>query len=157
MFHLPRMLTTTIALLAVAGLAWSEDQTKETPSQRRERLAIAVQGICPVSGESLTSHAKPQKLVNPDTKEVLYVCCEKCLKEEPNAKHLETIRRNQAKAQGKCLIMTDNEISEKSKSGIVEGRFVFVCCPPCVKKLTADSDKYLRALDDQYEIALKQK
>ena len=145
------------ALLIIAGYATRQDQKKETPAERRERLAVAVQAICPVSGEPLTDHASPVKMVNPETKEVLYVCCEHCLNEKPNPKHVETIRKNLAKAQGKCLVMSDNEISEKSKHEIVGGRFVNVCCPPCVKKLSTDSEKYLKALDERYEAALKQK
>ncbi len=53
--------------------------------------------------------------------------------------------------------MSDNEITERSKHGIVGGRFVYVCCPPCVKKMNAEAEKYLSALDDRYEAALKQK
>ncbi len=90
--------------LSTAGFVLSEDQKKESTAQRRERLAIAVQAICPVSGESLTEHAKPVKMVNQETKEVLYVCCESCLKERPVDKHMANIRSNFAKAQGKCLV-----------------------------------------------------
>jgi hypothetical protein len=72
-----------------------------------------------------------------------------------DAKYLDKIRGNMAKAQGKCLVMTDNEISEKSKNGIIEGQFVYVCCPPCVKKMTASPEKFLAVLDDLYEASLK--
>ncbi len=109
----------------------------------------------PVSGESLTSHAKPVKMTDPETKEVLYVCCEDCLKSKPDAKHLDKIRANFAKAQGHCLVMTDNEVSEKSKMGILEGHAVFVCCPPCIKKMTSAPEKFLAKLDDLYEASLK--
>lgn len=144
-------------VLSTAGSATSDTPKDETPAQRRERLAITIQAICPVSGESLTDHAKPVKMVHPETKETLYVCCESCLKQKPDNKYLEKIRSHFAKAQGKCLVMSDNEITEKSKYGIVEGRFVYVCCPPCIKKMNADPEKYLAALDDLYEAALKQK
>jgi hypothetical protein len=138
------------------GFSLGDEPKKESPEQRRERLQIAVQAICPVSGESLTSHAKPVKMTDPETKEVLYVCCEDCLKSKPDAKHLDKIRANFAKAQGHCLVMTDNEVSEKSKMGIVEGHAVFVCCPPCIKKMTAAPEKFLAKLDDLYEASLKQ-
>lgn len=143
------------ASVALVGFSFADDPKKESPEQRRERLRIAVQAICPVSGESLTGHAKPVKMTDPDTKEVLYVCCEDCLKAKPDAKYLDKIRGNFAKAQGKCLVMTENEISEKSKHGIVDGHFVYVCCPPCVKKMTAAPEKYLSALDNLYEASLK--
>lgn len=155
-----RMLKFVMLMLVGLGMlveASGQQAKKETPSERRERLSIAVQAICPVTGEPLTGHAKPVKMVLAESKEVLYVCCEDCVKEKPNAKHLETIRRNLARAQGTCLVMSDNEISEKSKSTIVDGRFVYVCCPPCSKKMNADPEKFLRTLDDRYEAALKKK
>ncbi len=141
--------------IAFVGFSFADDPKKESPEARRERLRIAVQAICPVSGESLTGHAKPVKMTNPDTKEVLYVCCKDCLKSKLEAKYLDKIRSNFAKAQGHCLVMTDNEVSEKSKHGIVDGHFVFVCCPPCVKKMNAAPEKFLSKLDDLYEASLK--
>ncbi|MCU0713813.1 MAG: hypothetical protein MUC43_17275 [Pirellula sp.] len=74
---------------------------------------------------------------------------------KPDAKYLDKIRANFAKAQGHCLVMTDNEVSEKSKHGIVEGHAVFVCCPPCIKKMAAAPEKFLAKLDDLYEASLK--
>lgn len=142
-------------VFTAAASSFAQTAKDESPEQRRERLRIAVQAICPVSGESLINHAKPVKMTNPKTKEVLYVCCEACLKSEPDAKHVEQIRTNFAKAQGHCLVMAENEISAESKHGIVNGQFVFVCCPPCVKKMTADPAKFLAMLDDLYEASLK--
>lgn len=144
-----------MATIVLVGFSFADDPQKESPEARRERLRIAVQAICPVSGEALTAHAKPVKMTDPETKEVLYVCCEECIKFKPDAKYLEKIRGNFAKAQGHCLVMTDNEVSEKSKHGIIKGHFVYVCCPPCVKKMTATPEKYLAALDDLYESSLK--
>jgi len=40
-------------------------------------------------------------------------------------------------------------------TAIVEGHFVYVCCPPCVKKMTAAPEKFLAKLDDLYEASLK--
>ncbi len=144
-----------LVVTAFASLPVFSNPSDETMLQRRERLRIAVQSICPVTGESLTEHDKPVKMTDPDTKEVLYVCCEACLKSKPEAKYLETIRSNFAKAQGHCLVMTDNEVSTDSKHGIIEGQFVYVCCPPCVKKMNADPAKFLAKLDDLYEASLK--
>lgn len=141
--------------IVFSGFSFADEPQKETPEQRRERLRITVQAICPVTGESLTSHAKPVKMTDPETKEVLYLCCEDCLKSKPDAKYLDKIRNNFAQAQGHCLVMTDNEVSQKSKHGIVEGHAVFVCCPPCIKKMTAAPQKFLAKLDDLYEASLK--
>lgn len=144
-----------LASLVLIGSSFADSPQKESSEARRERLRIAVQAICPVSGESLTGHAKPVKMIDLDTKEVLYVCCLDCLKSKPEAKYLDKIRSNFAKAQGHCLVMTDNVVSEKSKHGIVEGHFVFVCCPPCVKKMNAAPETFLSKLDDLYEASLK--
>jgi hypothetical protein len=141
--------------ITLVGFAIADDPKKESPEQRRERLRIAVQAICPVSGESLAARGKSAKLIDPETKEILYVCCDNCLKSKPDTKNLETIRGNFAKAQGHCLVMTDNEVTGNSKHGIIDGHFVFVCCPPCVKKMTASPTKYLAKLDDLYEASLK--
>jgi hypothetical protein len=116
---------------------------------------MAVQAICPVTGESLGVDAKPIKLINPDTKEILYVCCEECIKAKPAPKHLEKIRSNYAKAQAHCLVMTENEVTSESKIGVIEGHAVLVCCPPCIKKMQATPEKFLSKLDDLYESFLK--
>ena len=148
-----------IATVAFVGFSFASETKKESNEDRRQRLRIAVQEICPVSGKSLTDKSagktSPVKWTDPETKEVLYVCCKDCLQSKPNAKYLEKIRSNFAKAQSQCLVMTDNEVSEKSKHGIIAGHFVYVCCPPCVKKMTASPEKYLTKLDDLYEAFLK--
>ncbi len=148
-----------IATIAFVGFSFASETRKESTEERRDRLRIAVQEICPVSGKSLTDKSagktSPVKWTDPETKEVLYVCCKDCLQSKPDAKYLEKIRSNFAKAQSQCLVMTDNEVSEKSKHGIIAGHFVYVCCPPCVKKMTASPEKYLSKLDDLYEASLK--
>ena len=72
-----------LAVVGLIGVSFADGPQKESAEARRERLRIAVQAICPVSGESLTGHGKPVKMTDPDTKEVLYVCCEDCLKSKP--------------------------------------------------------------------------
>ena len=59
-----------LALLFVftaAASSYAQTAKDETSEQRRERLRIAVQAICPVSGESLTDHAEPVKMTNSET------------------------------------------------------------------------------------------
>ena len=137
--------------------AVAQESKKESPQERRERLRIAVQAICPVTGEKLGAHGKPIKMTDSDTKEVLYLCCEACLKSKVGAKHLATIRTRLAQAQGTCLVMSDNDISAESKHSVVEGQLVFVCCPPCIKKMAAEPEKFLSMLDDRYEAFLNKK
>jgi hypothetical protein len=144
-----------VSTLVLSALSLANEFDKETLEERRERLRISVQAICPVSGKPLGEQGKPIKLTNPESKEVLYVCCKECLKQSPDTKYLDQIRNNFAKAQGHCLVMADNEVSAKSKHGIIEGQFIYVCCPPCIKKMAAAPKKYLAALDDLYESSLK--
>jgi hypothetical protein len=155
MTNILRRVFALCAALTTVGFAIADDPTKESSEQRRDRLQIAVQAICPVSGQSLTGHAKPIKMTDPETKEVLFVCCEDCLKSKADAKYLDKIHRNFANIQGHCLVMTDNTVSEKSKHGLVGGHFVYVCCPPCIKKMMVAPEKYLAMLDDLYEASLK--
>jgi hypothetical protein len=42
-------------------------------------------------------------------------------------------------------------LPKKSASVVVNGRKVFVCCPPCTKKIEADPAKYLQIVNEQYE------
>lgn len=135
----------------------AQEPQKESPQERRERLRIAVQAICPVTGEKLGAHGKPIKMTDPDTKEVFYLCCEACLKSKVDAKHVATIRARLAQAQGTCLVMTDNDVSAESKHSVVEGQLVYVCCPPCIKKMAVDPEKFLSMLDDRYEAFLNKK
>ena len=143
------------ALLAFASQCFPQSTKDEPKDQRREKLRMAVQEICPMTGEQLKSQSKPLKWTDPKTKETLYVCCEECMKSEPDKKHLETIRSNFAKAQAHCLVMTDNEITAESKIGVVEGHAVFVCCPPCIKKMQSAPEKFMKKLDDLYEAHLR--
>jgi hypothetical protein len=155
MNHFIIKILTAFVLLSSTSFIPAEDSSKETKEQRRERLRIAVQAICPVSGKSLAGVTKPIQMTDPQTKEVFYVCCEKCQTSKSESKYLEKIRSNFAKAQGKCLVMVDNDISVESKHGIIEGHFVYVCCPPCVKKMNASPERYLDELDNRYEASLK--
>ena len=70
--------------------------------------------------------------------------------------HLATIQKNQSAAQGHCLVM-DNEVGADSKSQVIAGYRVFVCCPPCFKKIEKSSEKYLAKLDAIQEAYLAKK
>lgn len=155
MTNLSKVSLAMLMVFTLTASTFAQTKKDETSEQRREQLRVAVQAICPVSGESLTDHAQPVKLTNPETNEVLYVCGEACLKSKPDAKHLEKIMSNFAKAQGHCLVMAENEISVESKHGIIDGHFIYVCCPPCVKKMIAKPAMFLSTLDDLYEAYLK--
>lgn len=143
------------AMLAPVVFAANPQHAKEADLERRAKLRIGVQKICPVSGRELDIEKTSYTVTDPETKENLYVCCQQCSQGKPKASYMETISENLAKAQKHCLVMKDNEITEKSKTAIIEGQRIYICCPPCTKKMAAAPDKYLAILDDLYESSLK--
>ncbi len=118
----------------------------------REKHRIAVQQICPVSGEKLGEHGDPIQAKIGD--ETVYLCCRECLKGKVKPEHWATIHAHFAKAQGICPVMK-HELPKKPKWIIVEGQIIYVCCPPCTKKIAADPQKYLQAVDELYEAATR--
>ncbi len=108
---------------------------------------MAVQEICPVSGQQLGAHGKPIKVKIGE--EQLFLCCRGCLQQKVNPEHWATIHANFAKAQAKCPVM-DKPLPDKPKWTIVEGQIVYICCPPCAKKLAADPKTYLQKVDELY-------
>ena len=118
---------------------------------KRDQLRIAVQEICPISGQKLGSMGTPVKVKVGE--ETVFLCCKGCLKQKIKPEHWATIHANAAKAQRICPVMK-HEISKNPKWTIVEGQVVYVCCPPCKKKVAADPQKYLRAVDELYSASL---
>lgn len=112
-----------------------------------DHLQMAAQGICPVSGEKLGSMGDPIK-VKVGEEEVAFLCCKACQGKQLKAEHWTTVQAKLAKAQGTCLVM-GKPVDGTSKSTVIDGRRVFVCCPPCIEKLQADSATYLTKLDSQ--------
>lgn len=122
----------------------------------RDRLRIAVQDICPVSGAKLGTMGDPVKVTVGPAQEEVFLCCKGCLKRSINPEHWATIHANIAKAQGKCPVM-DKDLPTTPKWTVVEGEVVYVCCPGCIKKLTANPDGYLKQVDAYYMAYLNSK
>jgi len=118
----------------------------------RDQLRAAVQEICPVSGLQLGKHGPPIK-VNVGGQTV-FLCCEGCLQRKIDPQHWATMHANIARAQQICPVMK-HDLPKKPKWTIIEGQIVYVCCPPCLKKLAADPQKYLRELDELYSASLQ--
>lgn len=112
-----------------------------------DQLHAKAQGICPVTGEKLGSMGQPIK-VKVGENEVAFLCCKGCVGKQINAEHWATIQTNLAKAQGVCPVMGE-AIDASMKSTVVNGRKIFVCCPPCIKKIEADPANYVAMLDAQ--------
>ena len=118
----------------------------------RDQLRIAVQGICPVSGDMLGEHGPPIKVKVGE--ETVFVRCQGCLQGQINAQHWGTIHANFAKAQGICPVMK-RPLPANAKVTIVDGQVVYVCCPPCAQKIAAGPASYLRQIDQLYAGSLQ--
>ena len=145
------------ALLAVSQSLLAQEVSKQSEEQaRREQLRIAVQEICPISGQKLGSMGEPIKVTVGESKEEVYLCCKGCLKREIDPKHWATIHHNLAVAQGKCPIMK-KELPKKVKWTVVEGQLIYVCCPPCIKKIEANPEESRAQVDAYYTAYLEKK
>ena len=120
----------------------------------RDQLRMAVQEICPTSGQKLGTHGQPIKVKV--GKETVFLCCKGCLKQKLDPQHWATIHANFAKAQQICPVM-EHELPKNPKWTIVEGQIVYVCCPPCTEKINADPTTYLNKIDKLYTASLTAK
>ena len=111
---------------------------------KTKALLVKAQKICPVSGIELGDHGAP--IETKSGKQTVFVCCKGCVGKPFDAKHQKTMHANLAAAQGICPVM-GKALPEDPKSTLVKGRLVFVCCPPCTKKIDADPEKYLKIVD----------
>ncbi len=114
---------------------------------KSDQLHVAAQGICPVSGRKLGSMGAPIK-VKVGEKEHAFLCCKGCQSKQLSAEHWATVQANLAKAQGICPVM-GKPVSADMKSTVVNGRKIFVCCPPCIEKINADPSGFVAKLDAQ--------
>ena len=54
-------------------------------------------------------------------------------------------------------VVMKKALPKNAKWTIVNGRIVYVCCPPCIKKIEAEPEKYLKMVDQSYSESLKAK
>ena len=139
-----------LALASVALIFCSKGSAQEL--SERDQIHIAVQQICPVSGQGLGEHGAPIKVKIGE--EAVFLCCKGCLQGKVNPQHWATIHANFAKAQRICPVMK-HELPENPKWTIVEGQIVYVCCPPCTKKIAADPRTFLQQIDELYLASLQ--
>jgi hypothetical protein len=138
---------TTFALAAVAmGLMVTATVAyaaapKDSPV---EKLLIAAQKICPVSGRDLMAMGGPVKAKTGEKS--IYLCCKGCFKKPIQPAAWAQVQKNLIAAQGKCPVM-GKPLPAQPKSAIVAGRTIFVCCPPCAKKVAANPQKYLSVVN----------
>ena len=134
-----------IALMATTSLAQETKQDGKLTDN--DRLQIAVQKICPVSGQELGSMGDPIKVKVGE--QVAFLCCKGCQGKQLSAVHWKTIQSNLAAAQGTCPIM-GKAVDSTMKSTVVNGQQVFVCCPPCIAKIQADAEGSLKKVNASY-------
>ena len=135
-----------VAMFAISAFA-QETQQQKSPLTDADHLQIAVQKICPVTGEELGSMGEPLKVKVGE--QVAFLCCKGCQGKELNAEHWKTIQARMAKAQGVCPIM-EKPVDATMKSTVVNGQQVFVCCPPCIAKIQADVEGSLKKVNASY-------
>jgi len=135
--------------MAVAGV--SSIVSADEPS-KRDQIHIAVQAICPVSGQKLGDHGTPIKVAIGE--ETVFLCCQACLQGKVVDQHWATIHANFADAQRICPVM-NRKLPENPKWTFVEGQIVYVCCPPCTKKVAADPNAFLEKIDELYLASLR--
>lgn len=149
------MIVAIVVMMSTAQFsAGQEPVDRAQEQQKRDQLRADVQAICPVSGGKLGSMGKPIKVKV--GKETVFMCCKGCLKQKIKKEHWGTIHANYAKAQGVCPVMK-HELPKKPKWTIIEGQIIYVCCPPCTKKIAAKPQEYLRAVDALYSASLDAK
>jgi hypothetical protein len=141
-----------VALVSLAVLASLPSLCVGQELSKSDQIHIAVQKICPVSSQPLGAHGTPVKAKIGE--EVLFLCCQGCMNGKINPQHWATIHANFARAQGKCPVM-NKPLPQNLKWTIVNGQIVYVCCPPCTKKVAADPKKYLATVDEFYLAHLK--
>jgi hypothetical protein len=152
-----KMLKNLLTMAVVLGLGSvvtvaNADEGDGGQKLSRDQLRMAAQGICPVSGNELGTHGEFVKVKVGE--ETIFLCCKGCTSGKINPEHWATIHANFAKAQGICPVMK-HKLPESPKWTIVQGQIIYVCCPPCLKKIEADPDTYVKAVDELYLASLK--
>ena len=142
-------------LMGVVPSAPGQQPSKDEAQQpTRDQIRTAVQGICPVTGRKLGTHGDPIKVKIGE--EEIFLCCKGCTTGKVAREHWATIHANFAKTQGICPVMK-KELPASPKWTIVKGQIVYVCCPPCIKKIEADPDTYLQKVDELYRASIVQR
>ena len=136
-----------VLLPMLSSFADQPDRRTSSAADLRDKLRIAAQKICPVSGNPLDSAGTPVKTKIGD--EELFLCCARCSRGKVNPRHWNAIHNNLKTAQGKCPVM-GKPLPPKAKWTLVNGQIIYVCCPPCIEKIQAQPDKWLAKVDKLY-------
>lgn len=135
------------AAVAIQAAAFAQGDS-DGDAKKTQQLLVEARKICPVSGKDLTSMGGPVRAKMGD--QTVFLCCKGCFGRDVQKQHWEQIQANRIAAQGKCPVM-GKPLPEKPASTVVKGRKIFVCCPPCTKKIEADPEPYLAKVDELLE------
>lgn len=131
--------------VCVAGMFLSFTAFADDETLKGDALLVAAQKICPVSGEDLRSMGGPIKAKSGD--QTIFLCCKGCVGKPISKENWAKVTANLAAAQGRCPVM-NRPLPQGAASTVVNGRRVFVCCPPCTGKIQANPEKYLSIVDE---------
>jgi hypothetical protein len=143
--------TVSFALPATLAITF----TKATTADQQ---AIAVQKVCKISGEDLGAMGTPIKATRGDRS--TFLCCPACkekLQADPDKYLVAEISTSKATkadqraidSQKTCPVSGEGLGSMGTPIKITRGdRSIFLCCPACLKKVEADSDKFLGTTTD---------
>lgn len=118
-----------------------------------DRIGVAAQGTCPISGDDLNAMGGPIKVSR--GAESLFICCQGCLepiKAEPDryfASVISAVKATESDkeavaAQGTCPISSQDLNAMGGPIKISRGgNSIFVCCPACIDAVKQDAEKYL--------------
>lgn len=141
---------------ALSPVVWGQQSAQPSAKHsKHDQLRIAVQDICPVTGEKLGSMGDPVKVAIGEAKEEIFLCCAGCAKGKINPEHWATIHANIASAQGKCPIMKKDLPATGAKWTVAQGEIIYVCCPPCIKKINANPEAAVAQVDAYYTAYLQ--
>ena len=145
-------LTTMLLLLMMTTLVSANDVTSPELSAR-DQIRVAVQEICPISGQKLGGHGIPVKVKVGELE--VFICCKPCLKKKIDPKYWSAIHKNIAAAQEICPVMK-HKLPKKPAWTMVDGQIIFICCPPCKDDIAAEPKEFLEKVDDLYRKSLAQ-
>src|ERR1700731_1356784 len=131
-----------MGIACVIGLRGWADDAKGPKSV--EQPGVQAQKICPVSGEELGAHGKPVKARYAG--KTVYLCCNGCIGKPADKEAMAKIQANMIAAQRTSPVL-GSDLAEDAASVVVNGRTIFVCCKPCIKKIVADPKKYIAKTD----------
>ncbi len=131
-------------VVAMAGLILSATAYAQESTLTGNDLLIAAQKVCPVSGDVLHAMGDPVKAKSGD--QTVFLCCKECLGKPIAKENWAKVTANLVSAQGRCPVM-NRPLPAGATSVVVNGRRVFVCCPPCTGKIQSNPEKFLAVVD----------